>query len=1198
MITCSSNEYAYSLGVAESYLIAGTVSNPKGGVCAIGTCTSSTHAPQNGTVAGGLIYGIADMGIEHIGHALNAAKIWLILTYGAGDANQQNFTRWNNLMGEPGISIWTDKPERMAADYPATANVGTRNVHVTVTYPATDLPVTDALVVLWKGTETWVKGLTDSLGRIDLPVTVDSPGDMMVTVTKRNHLPVLGSISCISADQMVAVSSYLVDDDNTGGTVGNGDGLLNPGETIDLPIYLRNFGTTATATSVTATLISQNPHVTIVHNSGTYPQLAPGDSAAPAPSFRIVAAPTLSQDEKVLLLLDVTASGNHSFSSIELIAQAGRLVHVENTFSGPFDPGTTRDLTVTLENTGSLDMTGVTALLLSTNRAVQVTDSLGTFNDIAAGASCANSSNQFTVFVRQQTYRGQIIPMILVATTSSGIIDTVQFTLPVGTAQGTDPTGPDPFGYFAYDNTDTAFSMHPTFSYVNISENGGENLDIEDIGEKTDVSQVWSVTRRLPFTFQYYGAGYTDITVCSNGWMAFGDQSWNDSFRDYPIPSMQAPDAMIAPYWFDLNTTTGAGGVWVKSDTTNHRFVIQWKASGAAGGGPLDFEVILKDPEHYPTWDGNGIVDVLYNTVDMNMPSTGYGEPTHCSIGIQGPGGLVGLPYTWGSSYSPGAAPIVNGRAISYTTDYRRALGSVMGSVTNAANSQPMPNVAISVDGQNARVVTNATGHFVLSQVAEGFRTVRATAHRFNQGVAANTNVLLNDTTIVNFSLTHPTMTLTTNYICDTVRDQPHDTIFSILNDGNGPLDFDIQAGYGPVGHQYQPWDSISGINVAQLAANSRIEGCEVAFDRWWMTGQNGPGGQNVLYEFNLDGSYIGWIPQPTAPNAPWYDLATDGQYLYGSSGGLVMGIDSLGQVQTTIVCPVNPARGIAYDPQTDHFWVGNLVADLYEIDRLGIVYRRIPSTGSSPLNVTGLAWNANQGPFSLYAVGRAGPNRSRIQRIRPDNQARETIMDLSSVATDSLAGCTVTSSWNNALLVFGSVLRNGNAARLQVHQLAFDSTIIRVSPIQGQFASGTQPITVRLDPARLRNASYELTLAITSAGYDTTMYVPVNLVVRHSGTDVPEDHRAPQMRYVLHPCYPNPFNPSTEIRFEIPETAPVELKIYNMLGQCMATLVNDVRTAGSYTVTWDGHNAASGVYFCRLKAGQFVNSRKLVLIR
>jgi len=85
---------------------------------------------------------------------------------------------------------------------------------------------------------------------------------------------------------------------------------------------------------------------------------------------------------------------------------------------------------------------------------------------------------------------------------------------------------------------------------------------------------------------------------------------------------------------------------------------------------------------------------------------------------------------------------------------------------------------------------------------------------------------------------------------------------------------------------------------------------------------------------------------------------------------------------------------------------------------------------------------------------------------------------------------------------------------------------------------------------------------------------------------------------YSLSNNYPNPFNPSTKIKYSIPNESKVIIKVYDVLGKEIETLVSEEKPAGTYEVTWYAENLPSGVYFYQLKAGSFVETKKMILLK
>jgi len=94
------------------------------------------------------------------------------------------------------------------------------------------------------------------------------------------------------------------------------------------------------------------------------------------------------------------------------------------------------------------------------------------------------------------------------------------------------------------------------------------------------------------------------------------------------------------------------------------------------------------------------------------------------------------------------------------------------------------------------------------------------------------------------------------------------------------------------------------------------------------------------------------------------------------------------------------------------------------------------------------------------------------------------------------------------------------------------------------------------------------------------------------SGTvDTPDE-------YSLKQNYPNPFNPTTTIEYTLPHAGYASLKVYNVLGEELATLVDGEQAAGTFSTEWDASVMPSGVFFYRLTAGEYIQTRKMVLMR
>lgn len=172
------------------------------------------------------------------------------------------------------------------------------------------------------------------------------------------------------------------------------------------------------------------------------------------------------------------------------------------------------------------------------------------------------------------------------------------------------------------------------------------------------------------------------------------------------------------------------------------------------------------------------------------------------------------------------------------------------------------------------------------------------------------------------------------------------------------------------------------------------------------------------------------------------------------------------------------------------------------------------------------------------------------------------------------------------------------SAPGLRLESASLDGTPLQIaSQSQGQTAliMDSQPIhdTAQLD-LRFTSASLGAVGDIQLDGllFDTDLLplAEIDIRVEMAGS-LPG-------AYALHPAFPNPFNPSTQIRYALPEAADVRLVIFNRLGQEVARLVESHQSAGVQAVTWDAAGFSSGTYFVRLEAGNFSQVQRMVLLK
>jgi len=142
----------------------------------------------------------------------------------------------------------------------------------------------------------------------------------------------------------------------------------------------------------------------------------------------------------------------------------------------------------------------------------------------------------------------------------------------------------------------------------------------------------------------------------------------------------------------------------------------------------------------------------------------------------------------------------------------------------------------------------------------------------------------------------------------------------------------------------------------------------------------------------------------------------------------------------------------------------------------------------------------------------------------------------------------------------------------------------------------GTATITVKLKPEIDKDYFDDLHLRWETEGQRIAQVIPLIGSTDPNFTSVEPEEGL--MEYSLSQNYPNPFNPATTIRYQLQERSLVTIKVFDILGSEVATLVNEEKPAGSYEVQFEGSGLTSGIYFYRFQSGSFVETKKMILLK
>jgi len=633
--------------------------------------------------------------------------------------------------------------------------------------------------------------------------------------------------------------------------------------------------------------------------------------------------------------------------------------------------------------------------------------------------------------------------------------------------------------------------------------------------------------------------------------------SWPPQYYDYPYENTQY-QGLLKP---DLAAPT----VVVTTNYNGGYFEGFWGTSAATPhlGGTLCL-LLSANPDATPV----ELAELVMTTaIDM-------GEP--------------GKDNLWGCGRLSAITAMAQLLSLSY--------GSLTGQVTDIHTGQPIYQASVELPEVHVQTQTDTSGWYMLPWIPEGIYDVRFNAYGYDTlwvpDVAFSSGVV----ETLSVALGGPHIEVIPEQITVSLSEgETTQEIISVSNTGTSPLNCEI--------NKWGDWDlyQIYGTILAQnITGDNELFGVEVVNGSIWISGGNSNSIPQKLYQLSFEGELINIIDQPpSASSQGWYDLTWDGQYIYGSSGSTIEGIDTSGVVQEVIDGPLELHRALAYDPGTDHFYACNSTTQIVEFGRDGIPQR----SWEHNLRIQGLAWHPQDDDLCpLYIFSRDGNGiQLRNSKMNPDEGEIIYLCDLIGALGDQAGGAAISGEIDPDRWCFVGLIRRESSSfdRVQIHSLNVYAPWLSVVPSNGSIPPDSLLEAVaNLSAALLSPGEYGVNLVVHHNTPQDEVVIPVSLTVSSVGIENTPSTSSISEEFRINPAHPNPFNPLTILSYTLPKASHVDLTVYDVQGRIVAELVSGMREAGYHEVTWNAPNLASGMYFYRIKASDFVSIKKVVLIK
>ncbi len=605
--------------------------------------TFNTHTQYNNQIDIGLYRFWFRNKFNGLTLGLMAGKAQMFSSFSANIVNDPNIREILRLecneyttLSDPVLNVMAGVPKQLTVSVPQNFDLGYQTVTFSVRNTVNQLPHPNLMVVLYDTTGPLGMGWTDSAGHATVSADLG-------TDNRYIYYAISGYQARAKIDSfLVPSTNYSIQFDSI--RVLNTAGNIFPSDTLRLNLYLHNRMATPVS-NVRIVLHTPDTNLVILDSVRQIPSIIANESVTMS-DYAIVIPSNYHRTSIVAAFSAYTQTqyaGERQFA-IPISIPSVSIFNVGFDTSGNrrLDRGETTTFIFSVNNDGVVDLPNLEIY-------TSCRDSLVTFiPDTFRVALQRNSYSTFVNVVRSASNLPAYYPLhmnmvVRQRFTNFTFTDTIKMSFECGSLDTLAPSHVSEMPYYAYESSDTIYRAAPDPTWIELAPSRGGNGNIIPFTAGNAVSML-----QVPFVFRYFGNTYSNVVVCTDGWLAPSNadtvvsRSSNDT-----LPNRHNPWNVIAPYWDNLWFPGMPNqAVYWTIDSLN-RLIVQWDSLVVVATPDIrvSFEAIIYDSEMSPTSTGDSRIMFSYRSVPI-------GETCLATVGIEAPSNQSGMTLLYNQYFS------------------------------------------------------------------------------------------------------------------------------------------------------------------------------------------------------------------------------------------------------------------------------------------------------------------------------------------------------------------------------------------------------------------------------------------------------------------------------------------------------------------------------------------------------------------